>query len=220
MYSKKAIILAALALSASAASAASAVSASIGVATTIGTLSVNQTVVSGSSSLSDGAELETTSVPTEVRLASGTDLRLATRSAGSFYSDHVLLDHGALRVGHFNGLTVNAAQLQISSDESGSQAIVRINKKTVEVASLGGAVNVMDSGMLTRVEAGTKMSFQQSGAQPAAQPATQTGAAAAPTKHIPGDVKTAYWIIGGLAVGGLVVGLLAANQGKSPFHGQ
>jgi hypothetical protein len=216
MYSKK-LVVSALAILTVPLFAATP---SIGVATTIGTVSVNQTVVSGSANLSDGAQLATTSVPTEVHLASGTDLRLATRSSGSFFSDHVSLDQGALRVGSFNGLTVNAAQLQITGDDAGSQAVVRITKKTVEVASLGGAVNVMDSGMLTRVAAGTKMSFQQSGAQPGAQPASQTGAAPAPGKKMPGDVHTAYWIVGAVCVGGLVVGLLAANQGKSPFHGQ
>jgi hypothetical protein len=185
------------------------------VATTIGTVSVNQTVVSGNTDLTDGARLETSAVPTEVRMATGTDLRLATRSAGSFFSDHVLLDQGALRVSHFNGLSVKAAQLQITGDEAGSQAVVRMTKKTVEIASLGGAVTVLDGSMLTRVAAGTKMSFQQTGAQPS----TQTGAAPAPVKgKMPGDVKTAYWTIGIVSVAGLVVGLIAANQGKSPFH--
>jgi hypothetical protein len=190
-------------------------SSAIGVATTIGTVSVNQTVVSGNTDLTDGARLETSAVPTEVRMATGTDLRLATRSAGSFFSDHVLLDQGALRVSHFNGLSVKAAQLQITGDEAGSQAVVRMTKKTVEIASLGGAVTVLDGSMLTRVAAGTKMSFQQTGAQPS----TQTGAAPAPVKgKMPGDVKTAYWTIGIVSVAGLVVGLIAANQGKSPFH--
>jgi hypothetical protein len=192
-----------------------AVNPSIGVATTIGTVSVNQTVVSGNADLSDGARLETSSVPTEIHMTTGTDLRLGTRSSGSFFSNHVLLDQGALRVSNFNGISVNAAQLQITGDEAGSQAIVRMNRKTVEIASLGGAVTVMDSGMLTRVAAGTKMSFQQTGAQPA----SQTGAAAAPVKgKMPGDVKTAYWTIGIVSVAGLVVGLIAANQGKSPFR--
>jgi hypothetical protein len=195
---------------------------SIGVATTLGTISINQAVVSGTNDLSDGSHLATTSVPTEVRLASGADVRLATRSAGSFFSDHVSLDQGALRVGSFNGLTVDAAQLEITSDEAGSQAVVRMNQKSIEVASIGGAVNVMDGGILTRVAAGTKMSFQQSGASPTGQanPAT-TGATPAPApgqKKMPGDVKTIVWVIGITAVAALAVGLTAAAQGKSPFH--
>ena len=189
---------------------------SIGVATSIGTVAINQAMVTGNTDLANGSRLQTTSVPSDVHMATGADLRLATKSSGSFYSDHVALDQGALRVGNFNGLTVNARQLQISSDEAGSQAVVRITKKTIEIASVGGSVNVMESGMLTRVAAGTKMSFQQSGATPADQQTTNTGAAPAP-KKMPGDQKTFFWVIGITAVAALAIGLTAAAQGKSPF---
>jgi hypothetical protein len=151
-------------------------------------------------------------------MATGADVRLATRSSGIFYADHVSLDQGALRVGNFTGLTVNARQLQVSSDDAGAQAVIRISRKNIEVASVGGAVNVMDSGLLTRVAAGTKMSFQQSGATPADQQSTTTtGAAPAPQKRMPGDEKTFMWAIGITAVAALVIGLTAAAQGKSPF---
>ncbi len=190
--------------------------ASIGVATTVGTLSVNQSVISGNTELTDGSRLQTTTAPSEIHLAGGADVRLATRSAGTFFTDHVSLEQGALRVGSFNGLTVNARQLQINSDDTGAQAVVRINKKTIEVASVGGAVNVMDSGMLTRVAAGTKMSFQQSGGAPDQNTATGAAPAPAPNK-MPSDEKTFLWAIGITAVAALVIGLTAAAQGKSPF---
>ena len=191
--------------------------ASIGVATTVGTVSVNQTVISGDSDLADGSHLQTTTAPSDVHLAGGAQVRLATRSEGTFFSDHVLLDEGALRVGNFSGLTVSARQLQIAGDDAGAQAVVRITKKTVEIASVGGAVNVMDGGMLTRVAAGTKMSFQ-SGATPADQ-TTNTGAASAPApKKLPSDTKTFMWVIGITSVAALVIGLTAAAQGKSPFR--
>jgi len=157
------------------------------------------------------------SAPSEVHLSGGADVRLATRSAGTFFADHIALEQGAMRVSSFNGLTVNARQLQIASDEAGTQAVVRIGKKTVEVASIGGSVNVMDSGLLTRVAAGTKVSFQQTGASSPDQQST-TGAAPAPTRgKMPSDEKTFIWAIGITAVAGLVVGLTAAAQGKSPF---
>lgn len=192
--------------------------AAIGVATTVGTLSVNQALVSGNADLADGSRLQTTTAPSEVHLTGGGDVRLATRSSGTFFADHVLLDQGAMRVGSFTGLTVSARQLQINSDENSAQAIVRIGKKTVEVASVGGSVNVMDGGMLTRVAAGTKMSFQQSAATPADQNAS-TGAnpAPAPKTKMPSDTKTFMWVIGITAVAGLAIGLTAAAQGKSPF---
>jgi hypothetical protein len=190
----------------------------IGVATSVGTVSVNQAMVSGNTDLADGSRLQTTTAPSDVRMSTGADVRLATRSAGSFFSDHVSLDQGALRVGNFNGLTVNARQLLITSDEVGSQAVVRITRKTVEVASVGGSVNVVDGGLLTRVAAGTKMSFQQSGATPADQQTTTTGATPAPPKsRMPGDQKTFLWVIGITAVAALAIGVTAATQGKNPF---
>jgi len=191
--------------------------AAIGVATTVGTVSVNQSVISGNADLADGSRLQTTTAPSDVHLAGGGDVRLATRSAGTFFADHVSLDQGALKVGSFNGLTVNARQLQIAGEDANAQAVVRINRKTVEVASVGGAVNVMDSGMLTRVAAGTKMSFQQTGATPTDQQTATTGAAPAPTSKLPSDTKTFMWVIGLTAVAALAIGLTAAAQGKSPF---
>lgn len=190
---------------------------SIGVATSIGSVSVNQTLVTGNTDLTDGSRLQTTTATSDIHMATGADVRLATRSAGEFYADHVSLDSGALRVQKFGGMTVNARQLQITSDDAASQAVVRINKKTVEIASVGGAVNVMDAGMLTRVASGTKMSFQQTGANPADQQTANTGAAPAPKSKMPGDQKTFLWVIGVTAVAALVIGLTAAAQGKSPF---
>lgn len=189
---------------------------SIGIATSVGSVSVNELSVTGSTDLADGSRLQTTSAPSEVHLSSGADVRLGTRSAGTFYADHVSLEQGAVRVGSFNGLTVSARQLQIAGDEPGSEAIVRMNRKTIEVASLGGAVNVMDSGLLTRVAAGTKMSFQ-AGQTPDQSATTNTGAAPKPARKMPSDEKTFLWVIGITAVAALAIGLTAAAEGKSPF---
>jgi hypothetical protein len=212
--------LAAFAVIALFASNALAVGPSIGVATAVGTFSVDESPVVGSVNLSDGAKLQTTTSPSDVRLQNGAEVRLATRSAGTFFNDHISLDRGAVRVANFSGLTVNVNQLQIVSDDPGAQAVIRMQKKTIEIASIGGDVRVMDSGLLTRVSSGTKMSFQ-SGANPdtaQTQPQSQTGAAPAPTPgKMPSDQKTFLWVIGITAVAALAIGLTAAAQGKSPF---
>ncbi len=188
----------------------------IGVATAVGTYSVNSLAVTGNTDLAEGTVLRTTGTPSDVRLESGVAVRLATRSEGTIYSDHAVLGQGAMRVGNFSGFSVNARDLKIDSDTPGSAAVIRLTRKTVEVASIGGDVRVMDSGLLTRVAAGTKMSFQQTGASPDqnAQPA-QTGAA--PVPHGPSDTKTFVWVIGLTAAAALAIGLTAAAQGKSPF---
>ena len=190
---------------------------SIGVASAVGTFLVNEARVSGSVDLSDGAKLLTTSSPSDVRLQNGAQVRLATRSAGTFFSDHVSLNKGAVRVGSFTGLTVNANQLQIASDVAGAQAVIRMNKKTIEIASIGGAVDVTESGFITRVAAGSRMSFQ-TGATPTPSSAQQgnTGATGAGNK-MPTEKKTFLWVMGVTAAAALAFGIAAAVQGKSPF---
>ncbi|HEX4168084.1 MAG TPA: hypothetical protein VHZ55_21675 [Bryobacteraceae bacterium] len=165
--------------------------------------------IGGTAEITDGAALTTASTPSDIHLASGVDVRLSPRSHGVIYSDHVVLDNGSVRVGHFPGYAVTAGQFQIQSDSPATQAVVRINAATVEVASLSGDVRVSDGGaMLTRVIAGTRVSFQQSGAS--------TGASV-PYKKLPSDRHVMYWIIGITAAAALAIGLTAAAQGKSPF---
>jgi hypothetical protein len=154
--------------------------------------------------VAEGARLETQGAPKEIGLANGVEVRLASQSAGTFYSDHVVLEHGAVRVGNFGKFSVDARQIQIEAENAGSQAIIRLESQSVEVASIGGALKVTEGGaLLTRVAAGTKMSFQQSGA--------------APEKHRLSQKKTLCLVIGITAAAALAIGLTAAAQGKSPF---
>jgi hypothetical protein len=184
----------------------------IGVATAVGTFTVNSASVSGTTSVLDGTEVQTTVAPSEIRLQNGVDVRLATRSAGAVFNDHVVLHEGAVRVGNFGDYSVNASKLEIRADDSRAQAIIRMHKDTVEIASIGGSVQVTDGlSFTTHVLAGTKVAFQQSGAAPA-----QTGAAPAP-KPLPSDTKTLLWVIGVTAVAAIVIGSIAAAQGKSAF---
>ncbi|MBV8867769.1 MAG: hypothetical protein JO210_20395, partial [Acidobacteriaceae bacterium] len=86
-----------------------------------------------------------------------------------------------------------------------TQAVVRLTKEAVEVASLGGGLKVSDGGaMLTRVVAGTKVSFRQS-----------ASGAGSPSKPLPSDEHVMLWLIAATAVAALVIGLTAASQGKS-----
>ena len=211
-------------------SAAPAFSASpsIGVATAVAAYSVDSSPVTGEADVFDGSQLRTTISPSDVRLANGAEVRLATRSEGTLFSDHLELRDGAVRVSHFDGYPVQARQLQIQSEAAGAEAIVRVKGRSIEIASLGGTVSVNEGGaMLTRVLAGTKMAFQstatppaQTGAAPGQTPAqtpAQTGAAPAGRQGPLTNKKAILWAAGICAVGGLVVGLIAASEGKSPF---
>lgn len=186
----------------------------IGVANAVGNFSVNNAVVQGTADISDGAELETTSTPSEIRLQNGADVRLSSKSAGAVFSDHAVLERGALRVQNFDNYRVDVRQLRIQADSPQSEAVVRLKDKTIEVASLGGSVRVGDgASMLTHVGAGTRMSFQN---QNAGQTGAQSGAVSSrPT--VASDTHVLLWFIGITAGAAIAIGCVAAAKGKSPF---
>jgi hypothetical protein len=185
----------------------------IGVATAVGSYSVNDVAVSGNTDLADGTRLETTTAPSEVRLGGGTDLRLAARSVGAIYSDHLELEGGAVRVGHFENYGVDVRKLQVQAESPNSEAIVRLRGNTVEVASLGGSVRVSDGGvMLTHVASGTRMSFKQKSDATSAQTGASTG-----RPSVASDEHVLLWFIIVTAAAAITIGSIAAAQGKSPF---
>ncbi len=188
----------------------------IGVATAVGTYSVNDSAVSGKTDLVEGSHLETSTAPSEIRLQNGADVELSSRSAGAVYNDHVVLERGAVRVGSFENYPVTARQLQVIADNPGSQAVVRLKGNTIEVASLGGSVRVTDGGaMLTHVAAGTRMSFKQNDATQA-QTGAQSGAGYGRPK-VASDQHVLLWFIGITAGTAIALGITAGVQGKNPF---
>lgn len=198
-------------------------SANIGIASAISSYSVNGASVTGSSDIADGAALRTTTTPSNIRLAGGTDLMLATRSAGTVYGDHVALNEGALRVSNFAQYPVATRSLEISAETPQGEAIIRMKGDRVEVASLGGTVKVTDGGaMLTRVAAGTRMTFDDQAAaapQDQTQGKTQTGASTPKKGGGMGDAdrNALVWSIVAIAGTAAVLGIIAGVEGKSPF---
>lgn len=163
-------------------------------------------------SLTDGSALRTEDAPSDVRLDNGVGVRLAPHSAGTVFRDHAVLEEGSAHVRNFGGYAVRAGQLIIESETPETAAVIRFKKETIEIASLGGGVKVTDGGaMLTRVAAGSKMAFQNSGALTG-----QTGATL-PRRKMNSETKVWLWVIAGIAAAALAIGLTAAAQGKSPF---
>jgi hypothetical protein len=163
----------------------------------------------GSAAITEGTQLETAAAPSDISLENGVNLRLSPRSTGTVFSDHIVLEEGSLRVGNFNGYAVDAGQFQIQARDPGAQAVVRMTSKTVEVASVGGGLNVTDGGaMLTRVVSGTRVSFQTGGGQ---------GNTTSRHKMLPSDEHIMLWMIVVTGAAALAIGLTAAAQGKSPF---
>jgi len=175
---------------------------------TIGTIS---SISTGETSLTEGSLIAASNTASDVRLESGVNVHLAARSSGTIFSDHAVLGQGSARVSNFAGYSVQAGQLQIDSDTPGTEAIVRLQKDSIEIASLGGDVKVSSGGaMLTRVVSGTRMSFQSSGA-------SQGKSGAAPGNRTSSETKVWIWVIVGISAAALAIGLTAAAKGKSPF---
>ncbi len=152
------------------------------------------------------ASVQTQATARDVVLENGVSLRLEARSTGAIYADHAVLEQGAARVSHFAGYQVRAGDLLIEADAPTSQAVIRVERDSVEVASLGGPVRVSDGGvMLTRVASGSKVSFQSTGAAPGAK------------SKGPSETKVFVWVIIAISAAALAIGLTAAAQGKSPF---
>jgi ferric-dicitrate binding protein FerR (iron transport regulator) len=195
----------------------------IGVANAVSALSVNNAPAMGNVDVFDGTQLRTTIAPGDVHLDNGVDVRLAARSAGTVFRDHIVLHEGAVRVINFQSYPVHVDGLAIQAETPGTAAVVRSTESKIEVASIGGPVRVTDGGvMLTRVLPGTRMSFQNqtSGANPAqtGAPPGRTGAAPAPAEKGPTSDKKAFlWAAGVCGVSAIVIGSIAAAQGKSPF---
>jgi len=154
----------------------------------------------------NGTAIESGSSANTVSLETGVSVRLAPQSRGTVFSDHIVLDEGSVRVGNFGSYTVNARQLQIQAADPSAEAVVRMGKKTVDVASIGGNLNVSDGGaMLTRVASGTRVSFKNGGGQTTTK------------KTLPSDQHIMLWMIAATGAAAIAIGATAAAQGKSPF---
>jgi hypothetical protein len=155
----------------------------------------------------DGTAVEAGTSASTISLENGVSVRLAPQSRGTVFSDHIVLDEGSVRVGNFGTYTVNARQLQVQAADPSAQAVVRLGTKTVEIASIGGNLNVSDGGaMLSRIVSGTRVSFKNGGGQ------TPTS-----KKALPSDQHIMIWMIAITGAAAVVIGATAAAQGKSPF---
>ncbi len=139
----------------------------VGVATALGNFTVNNGSVSGTANLTDGAQLKTGGVKSQVMLRGGSSALFGTNSAASIYRNRIVLEKGIVRLDNLKpGFNITTASLSIQSDEAGGQGAVRINGNKVEIAAVIGNMNVYNrqGSLLTEVTAGTVVSVDpQSG---------------------------------------------------------
>ena len=139
-----------------------AASPAIGVASAVGTFMVNSSEVEGNANLFDGSRIRTDKASSKVYLMSGAALVLGINSAGTIYRDHFTLNQGATKVDNLTGYSIHAERYDIRQGKPSSQAVVRIDQGTVEIAALAGSLNIFDEkgALLTRIGAGTTSAFQ------------------------------------------------------------
>ena len=139
-----------------------AVPPTIGIASAGGTFTVNSNQVDGNANLLEGSEIKTGKASSQIFLQNGAALTLGIDSAGTIYRDHMLLQGGATKVDNMNGYSIHAATYRIEQGQPASQAVVRLDGDTVEVAALAGLLNVFDrkGALLTHVGSGTASAFQ------------------------------------------------------------
>jgi hypothetical protein len=139
-----------------------AASPTIGVASAVGTFMLNSSEVEGNANLFDGSRIRTDRASSKVYLMSGAALVLGVNSAGTIYRDHFTLNQGATKVDNLTGYSIHADKYDIRQGKPSSQAIVRLNQGTVEIAALSGSLNIFNEkgALLTRIGAGTASAFQ------------------------------------------------------------
>lgn len=187
-----------------------AITPTIGVASTAGTFVVNSAVVEGNANLFDGSQIRTVDASSQIFLENGPAVTLGTNSTATLYKDRLLLQQGLTRVGRMKGYSIQAGTYRIEGSEPGSQAVVRLNEKTVEVAALSGSLNVFNEqgALLTRIGAGTASAFQ------ASPSGGQSGASSSNNNSKKRLIKLSL-VLGGM-LAGLGVAVDAILQPTSP----
>jgi hypothetical protein len=134
----------------------------IGIASAVGTFVVNSNQVDGNANLFEGSEVKTSKASSQIFLQNGAALTLGIDSAGNIYRDHLLLRQGATKIDNMNGYSVHAANYRVEQGEPASQAVVRIDGDSLEIAALAGSLNVFDrkGALLTHIGTGTATAFQ------------------------------------------------------------
>ncbi len=140
----------------------------IGVASAIGSFSLNNTPVTGTANVSDGASLVTTSATSQVYLQNGSTVSVGINSSAKVYTDKVVLQSGVARVDNLGGsFDLMANGYRIEGSGKGTQFVARVSGDELQIASIAGPFNVYNnSGVLLRtVGAGGGAAFDgQSGA--------------------------------------------------------
>jgi len=123
----------------------SAATSGIGVAMSEGNILINSSSAAGNATIFNGSTLETQSASSQIHLNGGAQLRLASDSRGTVFSDHVDLQKGSASI---TGYSANASGLNVRADGKASATISMRDRGVIEVAALTGDVHVFNAAGL------------------------------------------------------------------------
>jgi len=174
----------ALALSSLMAGAALWAESSIGVASTRGTMTVNQALVRGNTNLMNGASVGTTDSTSLVEFQNGSTLLLGQKSRAKVHSRRAKLDQGSIHFSSGGGYEIEALGIVIAgtNGEPSSAQIAYVSPTRILITPVKGSIRVLDkeqvlvaslnagSNYYAENQTGTGSSSEQPQAQPAGNP--------------------------------------------------
>ena len=143
--------------------AASAAGPAIGIVTSNGDFVMDDARVSGNATLTDGAFIQTTDLPSVLRLNHGARVDLGRGAKAKVFADRLVLEAGFGDISATTKYAIEAASLRIapaSADTSGR--VVRHGERVVQVGVSQGSVRVFDTRgiLLANVFPGTPLEFE------------------------------------------------------------
>jgi hypothetical protein len=135
-----------------------AASPAIGIATANGSFKVNGAVVTGNTTLFEGAVIETSSVPSVLDMDGATRVTLSAGSRGTVYRGRLVLERGQ---GQAENARIQARGLLVTPQTDGKTLVSLRDERAVLVEALAGPVSVSTAeGMLVAgLEVGHALSF-------------------------------------------------------------
>jgi hypothetical protein len=198
-------------------------SAVIGVASTRGTIEVDNASVRGTANLTDGSMVRTNETAGQVQLNNGVQATFGKNTAASVYNNRIEIREGSGQVATRPGFELGALGFRVAP--AGDKAVARVsysNPERILVTAVGSPVQVSRDGvLLARLNPGTTYFFEpeagdtgggtaRTAGQTAGKAADKTGAAAVKT----GLSVGAKWGIVGAVAAGSTVGLGVGLSGE------
>lgn len=185
----------------------------IGVASTRGSMEVNEASVRGNANVLEGSSIRTNETASLVDLQNGAEVTIEKRSAARIHTDRVQLVEGAAQANVTSAFQVEALGFHVLPEKTRASARVAYeNANRVLVSAVGGGLNVLnkDGVLLTHVAAGTTYFFEQD------PPQDQTAATAGKKSTAKGPSASIHGAKTGMSAGakwGIVAGVAGAGTG-------